>query len=261
MPAKMTAPRVRAMKEKGERIVCVTAYDFPSAWIAEEAGVDVVLVGDSVGNVVLGYDSTVPVTMEEMAHHVRAVRRATKLALLVADLPFGSYHVSTEQAVESACRLMKQGGEAIKLEGAYPDAIAAMTKAGIPVMGHVGMTPQSVHAFGGFRVQGRGEEADHVIEQALAVEDAGAFAIVLELIPAELAASITSKLRIPTIGIGAGPHCDGQIQVFHDLIGLSDGSFKHAKAYVDGREILGDALARYVKEVRNLAFPTDRESF
>lgn len=249
------------MKAKGERIVCITAYDFPSASIADSSGVDVVLVGDSLGNVVLGYENTLPVTLEEMEHHTRAARRGVREALFVADLPFGSYQSSVSQAVESSVRLMKAGAEAVKLEGAYTEAIRAIVRAGIPVMGHVGMTPQSVNAFGGFRVQGRGEDATAVREAACGVQEAGSFSIVLELVPAGLAAQITSDLEVPTIGIGAGPDCDGEIQVFHDVVGLGGGMFKHAKDYVGAQKLFVDGVSRYAAEVRERKFPGEENSF
>ena len=261
MAGHMTAPALRAMKPKGEKIVSVTAYDFTSGAIADSCGVDFILVGDSLGNVVLGYDTTIPVTLEDIEHHTRAVRKGVKNALLIADLPFGSYQVSPEKAVESSVRLVKAGAEAVKLEGAYTDAITAITKAGIPVMGHVGLTPQSIHSFGGFRVQGRGSKAEVVERMACATQEAGAFAIVLELIPAELGRHITEALEIPTIGIGAGPHCDGQIQVFHDIMGLSPELFKHAKDYVGARGLMSDGLDEYAKDVRAGTFPSEENSF
>lgn len=260
MGDKVTAPKVRAMKGR-QPIVCVTAYDASSGAIAEEAGVDVVLVGDSVGNVVLGYETTVPVTLSEMLHHVRAVARVCRRPLLVADMPFGSYQESVSQAVASAVALMKDGAEAVKLEGDYPEVVQAFTKAGIPVMGHVGMTPQSVHRFGGFRVQGRGSEGPVVVSQAQRLDEAGAFGIVLELIPTALAAEVTTAVSCPTIGIGAGPHCDGQIQVFHDLVGLSAETFRHARRYGEARSDMVASLSRYAKDVREAAFPTEENSF
>lgn len=260
MSEKVTVPRFRALKGRDEKIACVTAYDAPFGAMADESGVDLILVGDSVGNVVLGYESTVPVTLEEMLHHTRAVRRGVKRALFVSDLPFGSYQASTEQAINSAVALMKAGAEAVKLEG-FSDAIRPLVGAGIPVMGHVGMTPQSVHKFGGFKVQGRGEAAQAVIDAAKAVEDAGAFSIVLELIPPDLAREITSQLDIPTIGIGAGEGCDGQIQVLYDILGFSEHVYKHAKDYMNGRAQVVDGLRKYVCEVRNGSFPTSENSF
>ncbi len=243
------------MKAAGKPIVCVTAYDAVTGGLADQAGVDVILVGDSVGNVVLGYETTVPVTMADMMHHLAAVRRSVKNALLVADMPFGSYQASVEQAVSSAVAFMQAGAEAVKLEGPYGEAIAAIARAGIPIMGHVGMTPQSVHAYGGFKIQGKGDSAEAVLGAARVVEEAGAFSIVLELIPADLAKLISKAIAIPTIGIGAGAGCDGQIQVFHDLVGLSPYRFKHAKRYVDGWELFSEGLATYAKEVREGTFP------
>lgn len=261
MPEQMTAPKVRAMKAAGQAIVCVTAYDAPTAEVARSAGVDVVLVGDSVGNVVLGYDTTIPVTLEDMLHHTRAVARVCKGPLVVADLPFGSYQASSEQAVLAACALVKAGAQAVKLEGRYTESIALIAMAGIPVMGHLGMTPQSVHAFGGFRVQGKGKTANRLKDDALALDQAGAFAIVLELIPSVLAQEITHAVACPTIGIGAGPHCDGQIQVFHDLVGLGSDVFRHAKRYANARTSMVRGLKRYASEVREREFPTEEHSF
>ena len=248
------------MKARGEKIVCVTAYDTPMAKLADEAGVDVILVGDSVGDVVLGYPTTIPVTLEEIIHHTKAVRRGVSRALLVADLPFGSYQSSIERAMESAVALMKAGAEAVKLEGTS-ESITHMVEAGIPVMGHVGLTPQSVYKFGGHKVQGKGEEADAVLRAAQTVQEQGAFAIVLELVPAVLAARISKCLDIPTIGIGAGIKCDGQIQVLHDVLGLSEKVFRHAKPFVDSRSLALKGLQDYVAEVRSGAFPEERNSF
>lgn len=257
----MTAPRFRAMKAQGEPIVCLTAYDFTTASIADEAGVDMVLVGDSLGNVVLGYDTTVPVTLAQMVHHTAAARRGVRRALFMSDLPFGSYQASVSEAVGAAVELAKAGAEAVKLEGAYLEEIEAIVKAGLPVMGHLGMTPQSVNAFGGHKVQGRGSSASLLIDDARRLEDAGCFSMVLELIPSDLASSITSAVSIPTIGIGAGVGCDGQIQVFHDVVGLSSGTFKHAKAYLQARELLGKGLKDYSCEVRARSFPDSEHSF
>ena len=248
------------MKGSG-KIVCVTAYDAYFGRIADESGVDVILVGDSLANVILGYPSTVNVTLEEMAHHVRAVRRGVSRSLLVADLPFGSYNSSVSQAVDSAVVLMKAGAEAVKLEGDYPEAIHAMVKAGIPVMGHVGMTPQSVNVFGGFRVQGKGDAGDRVLEEAKSIQSAGAFAVVLELVPATLSSRITHEIQIPTIGIGGGPNCDGQIQVIYDILGLSKESYKHSKRFADGEQLFAKGLRDYACEVRNEVFPTSENSF
>ena len=261
MAEKVTAPKIRAMKSSGNKIVCLTAYDAYFGKLADEAGVDLILVGDSVANVCLGYPNTVPITLEEMLHHMRAVRRGVERAHLVGDLPFGSYNASVEQAIESAVLMMKSGAESVKLEGRYPEAISAMVKAGIPVMGHVGMTPQSVHNFGGFRVQGKWSQADAVLEAAQAVQNAGAYAIVLELIPADLAGKITDTLDIPTIGIGGGPECDGQIQVIHDVLGLGSEVFRHAKRYAEGESLLRNGILAYAAEVRNQTFPGPENSF
>lgn len=256
MADRVTAPIVRSMKASGLPIVCVTAYDFPTATIADRVGVDLILVGDSVGNVVLGFENTLPVTLAMMEHHTRAVAAGCERALVIADMPFGSYQSSVEQAVDSAVCLVRCGAAGVKLEGDYPDQIAAIVRAGIPVMGHVGMTPQSVHSFGGFRVQGKGDRAQSVLQAALSVEAAGAFSVVLELVPHALAAEITGRLQAPTIGIGAGAGCDGQIQVFHDLMGLSDFVPKHAKRYCDARRVLSRGLRRYASEVRARQFPS-----
>lgn len=260
-PKRITAPAIRAMRAEGRRVVCVTAYDAPTAAIADAAGVDLVLVGDSLGNVVLGYESTIPVSLEDMIRHTAAAARGVSHALLVADLPFGSYQSSVAQAVDSSVALIKSGAQAVKLEGAYVEHVQAIVRAGIPVMGHVGMTPQSVNQFGGFRVQGKGEHGEAVIEAARALEDAGVFSIVLELVPAELSRRITDALTIPTIGIGAGVECSGQVQVFHDVLGLGDGMFKHVKRYADGKTLLVEALQRYAEEVRSGEFPDSEHSF
>lgn len=261
MAVRITAPAIRAMKGREESIVCLTAYDVLTGSIADEAGVDLVLVGDSLGNVVLGHETTVPVTLEDVLHHVKATRRGVKRAFLMADMPFGSYGGSVEQAVNSAVALMRAGAEGVKLEGAYLEEISAIAKAGIPVMGHLGMTPQSVHQFGGFKLQGKGKAGEALVETARALEDAGVFAMVLELIPAELAARISQSISVPTIGIGAGAGCDGQIQVFHDIAGFGTQVFKHAKAYVNGRSLLTKAVQDYACEVRSKGFPTAENSF
>ena len=270
---KVTVPGILARKSQKDRssganskIACLTAYDYPTARLLDDAGVDIVLVGDSLGMIVLGYGSTVPVTLEEVLHHLRAVRRATRRALLVADMPFGSYHVSIEDSVRSALRLIKEGGaEAVKLEGGERcfELIHRLTDAAIPVMGHVGMTPQSLHTLGGFKVQGRGAAAaEQVLRDAHAVEAAGAFAVVLECVPRELAAEVTRSLRIPTIGIGAGPDCDGQILVLHDLLGLTSGhTGKFVRRYADLAGAISGAVASYSDDVRNGRFPSDAESY
>ncbi len=261
MPDKVTAPEVRAMKNGGRRVVCVTAYDAVTGALVDEAGVDIALVGDSVGNVVLGYSSTIPVSLDEMARHTAAAARGVRRALLVADMPFGSYQSSPAQAVESAVTLVKAGAEAVKIEGAYCEAAGAILRAGIPVMGHVGMTPQSVHAFGGHRVQGKGESGKAVLRDAQALDEVGVFAIVLELVPRRLAAEITECVGAVTIGIGAGPDCDGQVQVFHDIMGLSERPYRHSKVFTNGRESFLTGLRAFAEEVREGAFPGEEHSF
>jgi 3-methyl-2-oxobutanoate hydroxymethyltransferase len=263
--AKVTVRTLREMKERGERIVSTTAYDHPSAIVADQAGVDLLLVGDSVGMVVLGYDSTIPVTMAEMSHHVRAVARAAPRALLVADLPFNSYQASPADAVRNSGRLLKRGAEAVKLEGGRRmlPQIEAILHADIPVLGHLGLTPQSVHHFGGYRVQARGREAaDALLEDALALERAGCFAIVLEGIPSELGAEASRALGIPTIGIGAGPDCDGQVLVLHDLIGLSFGKpARFVRRYADVAGTMREALRAFGEDVRAGRYPSAAESY
>jgi len=256
---------IRRMKEKGEKVVMVTAYDYPGARLAEEAGIPLLLVGDSLGMVVLGHESTVHVTMEDVLHHVKAVVRGTQRSLIVADMPFMSYQVNVEQALGNAARLMQEGGaQAVKLEGGtdVADTVRRIVQSGIPVMGHIGLTPQSVYGFGGYRVRGKTRaEAEQLVADALALEDAGAFAVVLELVPAPLAGAITRRLSIPTIGIGAGPHCDGQVQVFHDILGLYlDFVPKHVRQYLNGGALIRDALSRYAAEVREGAFPSPEHS-
>lgn len=260
-PAKpVTAQGLRAMRGRGEPIVAVTAYDYTTAQIVDQAGVDLILVGDSLGMVVLGYDSTLPVTMDEMIHHTRAVVRGARRALVVGDLPFMSYHVSVEEAVRNAGRFMKEAGcKAVKLEGGQAHQLAcirAITQAGVPVVAHLGFTPQAVHAIG-MRVQAKSEDAiKALLAEAAAVEEAGAVALVLELIPAEVAALVTERVNIPTIGIGAGAGCSGQIQVVHDLLGLfTDFLPKHAKRYAELSAAMGGAIAAYADEVRTGRFP------
>lgn len=261
MSRNVTAPGLRQMMEAGEKIVCITAYDYTSALLCEAAGVDVVLVGDSLGNVIQGHPTTVPVTLEEMVYHTRCVRRGLSSPLLVSDLPFGSYNVSVEQSVASAIELMKAGADAVKLEGDYTEEIRAIRKAGIPVMGHVGFTPQSINEFGGHKVQGRGDAGSAVLAEARAIEDAGAFAIVLEMIPASVSESITRELGIPTIGIGAGAMCDGQIQVWHDVFGMSSRKLKHARWFAEGNAIFGSALSEYILTTKSGEFPSSENSF
>jgi 3-methyl-2-oxobutanoate hydroxymethyltransferase len=249
-----------------EKITCLTAYDYPTARLLDEAGVDVVLVGDSLGMVVLGYESTLPVTIEEMLHHTRAVRRGTRRALVVADMPYGSYHTDNAESLRNAVRFVKEAGaEAVKIEGGERrlELIARLTEAEIPVMGHVGLTPQSLHALGGYRVQGKTPDAaEQLRRDARAVEAAGAFAVVLEAVPRELAAQITRELRIPTIGIGAGPDCDGQVLVIHDLMGQTfSAQPKFARKYTNVGEIISNAVREYCEDVRNGSFPSDAESY
>jgi 3-methyl-2-oxobutanoate hydroxymethyltransferase len=264
--ARVTAPALSRFKSRGEKIAMLTAYDFSFARIFDAAGIDVLLVGDSLGNVVQGHDTTLPVTLDEMVYHTRLVSRAARRALVVGDMPFGSYHASTEEAVTSAVRLMKEGGaHAVKLEGGerVADRIAAIARMDIPVMGHVGLTPQSVHAFGGFRVQGRGDDGhERVLRDARAVEEAGAFAVVLECVPKELAREISRALSIPTIGIGAGLGCDGQVLVMHDLLGLGENPPpRFVRQYVNLGEITRKAAGMWADDVRNQKFPGDAESY
>ncbi|MEX2324884.1 MAG: 3-methyl-2-oxobutanoate hydroxymethyltransferase [Nitriliruptoraceae bacterium] len=247
-------------KAQGDKFVMVTAYDANAADILDRSGVPVLLVGDSLAMVVLGYDSTVPVTLEEMIHHTRAVRRGTQHALVVGDLPFGSYQQGPTQALESATRMLKEGGaNAVKIEGGQRvvQTTAQLVDAGIPVMGHLGLTPQSVNQFGGFKVQGRDETAaTQIVEDACALADAGAFSLVLECIPAELGQQVTDAVDIPTIGIGAGPHTDGQVLVWHDLLGLTTGPLpRFVKPYADLRSVIGDAVKAYQAEVADGEYP------
>ena len=263
---KTTIEQIKRMKQRGEKIPMLTAYDYPTAKLLDEAAIPLILVGDSLGMVVLGYDSTVPVTMEDMIHHIKAVVRGTKRALVIGDLPFMSYQVSDDDALRNAGRLLQEGGcQAVKLEGGERNAsaIKRMVMSGIPVMGHIGLTPQSVNQLSGFRVQGKTPRgAVRLLNDARALQDAGVFAIVLESIPAHLARVITSRLDVPTIGIGAGPYCDGQVQVFHDIIGLYDDFVpKHAKRYENMAEAIRSSAVKYMKEVRSGTFPTAKESY
>ena len=265
--ARATTADLKRMKAEGRKIVMLTAYDAPLAHFVEAAGVPAILVGDSLGNTVLGYQNTLPVTMDDMVRHTQAVARGTRRALVIADMPFLSYHVSQEQALRNAGRLVQEGGaQGVKLEGGKGAvaATARLVAAGIPVMGHLGLTPQSVHQLGGYRAQGRTlAEAEEIQQDALALERAGAFAIVLESIPAALARKITESLTVPTIGIGAGVHCDGQIQVLHDLVGLNPDAAqpRHAKAYANLGETLRAAVETYAREVESGAFPAPEHSF
>ena len=266
MDLKVTVPLIREMKERGEKITMLTAYDTPLARILDEAGIDIFLVGDSVGSVVAGYPNTLPVTIDQMIYHTQTVVRGNKRAFVVIDMPFMSYQTSVEDAKRNAGRMIKESGaEGVKLEGGtkMKEVIRAICDIDIPVMGHIGLTPQSIHQFGGYKVQGKAEEQKRrIIDDALAVEDAGAFSIVLECIPTEVAREITERLSIPTIGIGAGVHCDGQVLVIHDLLGLlGDFRPKFVKRYVDLRTVISDAVTDYIQEVKNGAFPADEHSY
>ena len=266
MERRVSITRLKAMKKRGERFAMLTAYDYPSARLVEEAGVPIILVGDTLGMVVLGYDTTIPVTMDEMLHHVKAVVRGTRKAHVVADMPFMSFQAGPQDALRNAGRMLKEGGaQSVKLEGGrrVADTISLLVSSGIPVMGHIGLTPQSVNQFGGYKVQGKTPAAAvKLINDAVALEQAGAYAVVLETIPAQLGEVITEKVSIPTIGIGAGPHCDGQVQVFHDLLGLFDEFVpRHAKRYAQLGEVIKEAVGRYASEVKEGAFPTEKESF
>src|SRR5271157_1222895 len=264
--SKVTVPVILERKLRGEKVTCLTAYDYSGARLVDEAEVEIILVGDSLAQTILGYDSTVPVTVEEMLHHLRAVRRGVRRALLMVDLPYGAYHVSNEQALANAIRFLKEGGaEAVKLEGGRRRArlVRRLVEAEIPVMGHIGLTPQSLHALGGYRVQGKTvATAEQLLRDARAVEASGAFAMVLEAMPRELAAEITREVNIPTIGIGAGPDCDGQVLVLHDMLGLTfRPQPKFARRYADlGREI-ARAAHEFCADVRTGRFPSDEESY
>ena len=262
---RVTIQDLKDMKHRGEKIPMMTAYDYASARILEDAGVALILVGDSLGNVVLGYDSTVPVTMDDMLHHVKAVVRGTKRVHIVADMPFMSFQIDAADALRNAGRLLKEGGaQSVKLEGGRPmaETVHRIVQAGIPVMGHIGLTPQSVNQLGGYRVQGKTPEAAAgLIEDALALEAAGAYSVVLELVPTPLAELVTERVSIPTIGIGAGPHCDGQVQVFHDLLGLfADFVPKHARRYAELGDTIKSAVTQYISDVQSQCFPSESES-
>jgi 3-methyl-2-oxobutanoate hydroxymethyltransferase len=258
---------LRELKTRGQRFAMITAYDFPGARLVEQAGARIILVGDSLGSVVLGYDSTVPVTMDDILHHTRAVVRGTERAIVVADMPFMSYQANADDAICNAGRLLQEGGAtAVKLEGGsnVVPLVRRMVESGIPVMGHLGLTPQSVNQFGGHKVQGRTPAAAaRLVNDARALEEAGAFAIVLETIPAPLAKMVSERLTVPTIGIGAGPDCDGQVQVFHDMLGIYDDcrAMKHAKAYANLGTTIRQAVRDYIAEVESGAFPTEEHSF
>ena len=266
MAEKVTVPEIVGRKQQGEKITCLTAYDYSFARILDGANIDIILVGDSVGCVFQGQPNTLTVTLDEMIYHTRAVARGCSRALVVGDMPFLSYQVSREQAIKNAGRLLQEGGaEAVKLEGgvAIDKTIETIVKIGIPVMGHVGLTPQSVHRFGGYKVQGKSQEQrQSVMDDAVAVEASGAFAVVLEGIPLDLAKEITERLTIPTIGIGAGPHCDGQVLVIHDMLGLFDDfTPKFVKRYADLKGSIAGAVKSFIKEVREEKFPDKEHSF
>lgn len=259
MNKRVTVPAVRAMKHKS-RIGMLTAYDYPSAKVVDAAGADVILVGDSLGMVVLGYPDTLSVTVDEMVHHTKAVVRGTQHALVVGDMPYLSYHISLEESVRNAGAFVRAGAHAVKIEGGKPQrirTIEAILDAEIPVMGHIGLTPQSVNALGGFKLQGKNaDDAHRLLDEAVALDQAGCFSIVLECVPAELAAMITERVSVPTIGIGAGPACDGQVLVFHDLLGLYDGHTpKFVRRYANVAEDMRAAVAKYLDDVREGRFP------
>jgi len=265
-PEKVSAPSLRSSKQRGERLVCLTAYDYPTARIVDEAGIDIILVGDSLGNVVLGYGNTVPVTLEEILIHLKAVRRAVQRALLVADMPYGTFHTGDDDAVRNALRLVKEGGaEAIKLEGGHKRVhlVKRLVDEEISVMGHIGLTPQSINQLGAYRVQGKtAATARQLVDDAKALEDAGACAIVLEVVPREIAKLITETVSIPTIGIGAGVHCDIQVLVIHDMLGLSFGKqARFVRPYANLRDVMTDAVTKYADDVRNGTYPSNDESY
>jgi 3-methyl-2-oxobutanoate hydroxymethyltransferase len=265
-PEKVYLPAIRAAKESGEKLVCLTAYDYPTARIVDEAGVDIILVGDSMGNVIHGYGNTIPVTLDEICSALIAVKRATERAMVVADLPYGTYHVNADETVRNALKLMKYGGaEAIKLEGGRNrvDLVKRLVDEEIPVVAHIGLTPQSVYKMGGYRVQGRtAEQAKKLIEDAKLLEEAGAFAIVLELVPREVAAIITRELEISTIGIGAGAECDIQVLVLHDLVGMTFGRQpRFVRQYSSVRDVMTEAIQNWTKDVKNGNYPSEKESY
>ena len=265
-PEQVYLPFIRSAKERGEKLVCLTAYDYPTARIVDEAGVDIILVGDSIGNVIHGYGNTIPVSLDEITSACIAVKRGTERAMVIADMPYGSYHVNPDTSVQNALRLMKYGGaEGVKLEGGRNrvDLVRRLVDEEIPVMAHIGLTPQSVYKLGGYRVQGRSaDQAKRLIEDAKLLEEAGAFAIVLELVPREVAEIITRELHISTIGIGAGLHCDIQVLVLHDLVGMTFGRQpRFVRQYTNLREVMTDAIHRWADDVRADAYPNDSESY
>jgi len=262
---RVTVNQIKDMKRKGEKFTMLTAYDYATAKIIDDAGIPLILVGDSLGMVVLGYESTIPVTMDDMLHHTKAVVRGTQKAMIIGDLPFMTYHVSIEDALRNSTRFIQEAGaQAVKLEGGVnvADKVRRIVECGIPVMGHIGLTPQSIHQLGGFKVQGKTTEtAANLVEDALALEEAGAFAVVLETVPAPLAALITREINIPTIGIGAGINCDGQVQVINDILGsFTDFVPKHAKQYVKLIDIIRDAVTQFDNEVKAGSFPTNEHT-
>ena len=261
---KVTVPALAEMKRQGKPISALTAYDYSSSRLADEAGIDLLLVGDSLAMVVLGHENTLAVTVDEMLHHTRAVRRAVRRALVVADMPFGSYHGTIAEGLANAVRFLKEAGaEAVKIEGPRVELVRALTDAEIPVIGHLGLTPQSLHRMGGYRVQARTPETAHKLkDDAMALADAGAGAVVLEGVPREVAAEITAELPVPTIGIGAGPECDGQILVFHDLLNLTFApAAKFVRRYADAGTLIREAIEHYREDVEHRAFPSDEESY
>ena len=266
MAQALTVPKIKSMKQTGKKIAMLTAYDYPSAVLAEEAGVDMILIGDSLGNVVLGYDTTVPVTLEDMVYHTRAVARGARSTLIVTDMPFASYRLGPERTLDNAARLMREGAHAVKMEGGadLAEEIRRLTLAGIPVVGHLGLTPQSVRRIGGYKVQGKEpREAEKLLDDAKSLEQAGVFAIVLELVTEPLAAAVTKSLGVPTIGIGAGRGCDGQVLVYHDLIRYGSGirDKKFVKTYADVGTAIRQAISTYVSDVKEQAFPEEKHAF
>jgi 3-methyl-2-oxobutanoate hydroxymethyltransferase len=263
-PKTVTVPWVAAAPERGDHLVMVTAYDFPQGKTADAAGVDIVLVGDSLAMVVLGHPDTLSVTMDEMIHHTRAVRRGVKRALLIADMPYGSFHLGPDAAVANAIRFVKEAGaQGVKIEGHRPEMVAALADAEVPVMAHLGLTPQSVHRLGGFKVQGRGDAArEHILQAAEAAEAAGAFSLVLECVPSDLAAEVTARLSIPTIGIGAGAGCTGQVLVYHDLLGLEERiAPRFVRRYAELGRLSREGIERYAADVRAGRFPAPEEGY
>lgn len=263
---KITPVDIQAMKKEGKKITMLTAYDYPTALLEDRAGIEIILVGDSLGMTVLGYENTIPVTMEEMIHHTKAVARGAKYALILGDMPFMSYNTSERDAILNAGRFMKEAkADAVKLEGgaSVRDIVRAIVKAGIPVMGHIGLTPQTISMLGGFKVQGKdAQAAQKIIDDALLLEDAGAFCVLLEAVPAPIAKRVTERLTVPTIGIGAGVHCDGQVLVVHDMLGLFDRfTPRFAKRYVNLSEVILNAFETYREEVFKEKFPADQHSF